>query len=87
MNLRYGFMEDPDLGAALCELTAFGDKVNLSQALFFGTRDYVTRSRHPAMGGLRTSVFAFLFRNGIRITDRFNLPADRTIEIAREIRI
>ena len=87
VNLRYGFMEDPDLGAALCELTAFGDKVNLSQALFFGTRDYVTRSRHPAMGGLRTSVFAFLFRNGIRITDRFNLPADRTIEIAREIRI
>ncbi len=87
VNVRYGFMEDPDLGAGLEELKAFGEKVDLSQALFFGTRDYVTRDAHPVMGGWRTSLFAFLFRNGVRITDRFNLPADRTIEIAREIKI
>ena len=87
VNLRYGFMENPDLGEELCNLTAFGEKVDLSKALFFGTRDYVRRDKHPAMGGLRTSLFSFLFRNGVRITDRFNLPPDRTIEIAREIKI
>ena len=87
VNLRYGFMENPDLSTGLCELTGFGDEVDLSDALFFGTRDYVTRDKHPVMGRFRTSLFAFLFRNGERITDRFNLPTDRTVEIAREIKI
>ena len=87
VSLRYGYMEDPDLGAGLDDIPAFGKKVDLSGALFFGTRDYVTRDKRPVMGRLRTSLFAFLFRNGERITDRFNLPAERTIEIAREIKI
>ena len=87
VNLRYGYMEDPDLGAGLDKIPAFGKKVDLSDALFFGTRDYVTRDKRPVMGRLRTSLFAFLFRNGERITDRFDLPAERTIEIAREIKI
>ena len=87
VNLRYGFMENPDLGAGLTELTAFGEQVDLSEALFFGTRDFVIRGPHPKMGRMRTGLFAFLFRNGRRITDRFNLPADRTFEIAREIKI
>ena len=87
VNLRYGFMEDPDLGVGLAELKAFGEKVDLSQALFFGTRDFVVRAEHPKMGRMRTGLFAFLFRNGRRITDRFNLPPDRTFEIAREIKI
>ena len=87
VNLRYGFMENPDLGAGLSELEGFDKKVDLSQALFFGTRDYVTCGKNNKMARWRTSLFAFLFRNGVRITDRFNLPAHRTIEIAREIEI
>ena len=87
VNLRYGFMEDPDLGAGLEGLTAFSEQVDMSNALFFGTRDYVLRGECARMGAMRVGLFAFLFRNGRRITDRFNLPSDRTFEIAREIRI
>ena len=88
VNLRYGFVEMPDLKAGLRELKGFSDDVDLSQATFFGTRDFVARhSSHPAMGGWRTGLFAFLFRNGARITDRFNLPPERTLEIARQIEI
>ncbi len=87
VNLRYGFMENPDLGVGLADLKDFGEKVDLSGALFFGTRDFVVRGSHPKMGKTRTALFAFLFRNGRRITDRFNLPPDRTFEIAREIKI
>jgi KUP system potassium uptake protein len=87
VNLRYGFMENPDLAAGLSELEGFDRKVDLSQALFFGTRDYVTCGKEHGMSAWRTGLFAFLYRNGVRITDRFNLPARRTIEIAREIEI
>jgi KUP system potassium uptake protein len=87
VRLRYGFMENPDLGAGLADLTEFGEKVDLKQALFFGTRDFITCTGRSGMARWRTELFSFLFRNGVRIVDRFNLPADRTIEIAREIKI
>ena len=87
VNLRYGFMEDPDLATGLSDLTAFSEEVDLSKAFFFGTRDFVTRGEHPTMSAWRTGLFAFLFRNGMRITDRFHLPSDRTVEIARQIEI
>ncbi len=74
-------------GAGLASLKAFGEQVDLSRALFFGTRDFVVRGAHPRMGRMRTGLFAFLFRNGRRITDRFNLPPERTFEIGREIKI
>ena len=89
VNLRYGFMEDPDLSAGLSGLEGFDEKVDLSDALFFGTRDYVTSRKNNGkrMAAWRTRLFSFLFRNGVRITDRFNLPAERTLEIAREVDI
>ena len=88
VNLKYGFMENPDLSAGLKGLERFGDKVDLSEAIFFGTRDFIARDkRQPVMSAWRTQLFAFLFRNGERITDRFNLPPGRTIEIARQIEI
>jgi KUP system potassium uptake protein len=88
VNLRYGFIERPDLSAALAELEGFGDKVNLSNATFYGNRDFVTRDpKDPALSRWRTGLFAYLFRNGARITDRFNLPADRTVELARQIEV
>ena len=80
-------MEDPDLSAGLSDLEGFDRKVDLSKALFFGTRDYVTCAGDHRMSRWRTGLFAFLFRNGVRITDRFNLPAQRTFEIAREVEI
>jgi KUP system potassium uptake protein len=33
------------------------------------------------------SVFAFLYRNAVKLVDRFNLPAANVIEIARQIDI
>ena len=85
--LRFGFMESPDLGTGLSKLEEFGEKVDLSEALFFGTRDYVTCGKKHKMSAWRIALFAFLYRNGMRITDRFNLPSERTVEIAREIEL
>jgi KUP system potassium uptake protein len=88
VKLSYGFLEQPDLGGALAELDGFGDKVDLSTAAFYGNRDFVTRDANsPALSRWRTGLFAYLFRNGARMTDRFNLPADRTVELARQIEI
>ena len=50
-----------------------------------GTRDTVVAGEHSALTGLRLSLFSFLFRNAVRASDRFNLPAGRTVEVARQV--
>jgi len=88
VNLRFGFIEMPDIAGALRELPRLCDEIDLSQAVYFGARDFVGRdTTHPSMSLWRTSLFAFLYRNGMRITDRFNLPTAQTVEIARHVEI
>jgi KUP system potassium uptake protein len=35
----------------------------------------------------RRPIFAFLYRNAVKVVDRFSLPAGRVLEIARQIEI
>jgi KUP system potassium uptake protein len=88
VNLKYGFVEIPNIAVALKDLSGFCDDVDVSNAVFIGARDFVDCDKtHPSMARWRVSLFSFLYRNGMRITDRFNLPAGQTIEIARHIEI
>ena len=87
VTLRYGFVEQPDIPAALEAITTLPDAVDLDKAVFFGTRDLVMPGSHPALTKWRYGLFAFLYRNAVRITDRFNLPPERTVEVARQVRL
>ncbi len=62
--------------------------VDFDKALFVGTRDLIVRKRKSAsMRGWRLSLFAFLYRNSVKVVDRFNLAPENVIEIARQIAI
>jgi KUP system potassium uptake protein len=88
VNLKYGFVEIPNIALALKDLPGFCDDVDVSKAVFIGARDFIARDKaHAAMARWRISLFSFLYRNGMRITDRFNLPPGQTIEVARQIEI
>jgi KUP system potassium uptake protein len=85
---RFGFFEIPDLDAALRRAEGFDETVDLDKAMFIGTRDLVVRKTHmPALKGWRMALFAFLYRNSVKVVDRFNLPPDNVVEIARQIEI
>ena len=85
---RFGFFEIPDLKAALRHAHGLDPSVNLDQAMFVGTRDLVVRkSNQPTLGGWRMALFAFLYRNSVKVVDRFNLAPEKVVEIARQIEI
>jgi KUP system potassium uptake protein len=86
-TVHFGFIEVPDLTAALKELKGLPDSIDLDRAVFFGSRDMVTAAPHSAVNRLRIDLFAFLYRNAVRASDRFKLPPDRTIEVARQIKL
>jgi KUP system potassium uptake protein len=85
---RFGFLEIPDLRRALARTHGFGADLDFDNAMFLGTRDLVVSKRENAnLGGWRLALFAFLYRNSVKIVDRFNLEPANVIEIARQIEI
>ena len=86
VTLRYGFIEAPDLVGALRRLKGLAS-TDLDQAVFFATRDIVTPAGHSVLSRWRLGLFSYLYRNAARVTDRFNLPQDRTVEVARQVQL
>jgi KUP system potassium uptake protein len=88
IKMRFGFMEIPDLSARLKELGDLDPKTNLDHAIFFGSRDLVVRrTGSKVLSHGRLQLFSFLYRNAVRMVDRFYLPTRRVVEIARLIEI
>jgi KUP system potassium uptake protein len=89
VTARYGFVEIPDLPEALALAARFGCDLDLDQAIYFGARDTVVAAarRERLMWPVARTVFAFLYRNALRNVDRFRLPADRFVEVGRQIEL
>ncbi len=88
VTVRFGYIEIPDLCAALRDMPRFEPEMDLANAVYFGARDQVVRKTGKSMMP-RWSVplFAFLYRNAVKSVDRFNLPAENFVEIGRLIEI
>ena len=85
---RFGFFEIPDLRRALRVAQGLDAAGDFDKAMFVGTRDLIVHKRKHAVFSLwRLSLFAFLYRNAVKVVDRFNLAPDNAIEIARQIEI
>jgi KUP system potassium uptake protein len=84
--VRFGFVEMPSLTAALALAQKQGCPLNLDSAIFFAARDVVVRDMdRPRLTGWRRELFAFMHRNAVRIPDRLDLPADRFLEVGRQV--
>jgi KUP system potassium uptake protein len=87
ITVHFGFMEIPDLLRALDCGKDEDLPFSLNDALYFGSRDQVIRAAHGGIMGWRMPLFAFMFRNSLRISDLFNLPPRRFLEIGRQVEI
>jgi KUP system potassium uptake protein len=85
---RFGFFEIPDLQRALKQVGELASVIDFENAMFVGTRDLVVQKhQNPVLRGWRLELFAFLYRNSVKVVDRFNLAPENVIEIARQIEI
>ena len=85
---RFGFFEIPDLRLALSHAYGLEKALDLDRAMFVGTRDLVVRKKlAPVLSRWQMALFAFLYRNSVKVVDRFNLPPENVVEIARQIEI
>ncbi len=91
---RYGFVEIPLLQTTLGEATHQGCPVVPQEAVFIGGRDEVVRRAEqdgnrllagPRLAGWRRRLFGVMYRNAVHLVDRFDLPADRYVQIGRQV--
>jgi KUP system potassium uptake protein len=88
VTARYGFMERPDVPADLAQAKSIDDRIDLSDITFIvGHETIIARLDGKGLPGWVEAAFAFMRRNSAHVTDYFRLPADRVIEIGREIAI
>jgi KUP system potassium uptake protein len=88
ITIHYGFMEVPDLPSVLQKAKEVGFAVDLVDAIFFASRDQVTGAKSGwRVMRWRLPLFAFMFRNSLRMSDLFNLPPRNFLEIGRQVEI
>jgi KUP system potassium uptake protein len=89
VTVRYGFMNRPDVVRALDLCGALGLEFDMMQTSFFLSRQQVV----PVAGGplamalWRERMFAAMARNAANVTDYFNIPTNRVIELGTRVEI
>ena len=87
MVCRYGFMEDPDVPAALQRTTDCGAKFKMMDTSFFLARQTLIASSRPGMAIWREKLFAWMLRNAESAMEFFRLPTNRVVELGSQVEI
>jgi KUP system potassium uptake protein len=85
--LRYGFMEEIDVPAALALLKNCGPQCKMMDTSFFLARQTLLASSRPGMAIWREKLFAWMLRNAESAMEFFKLPTNRVVELGSQVEI
>ncbi|MCY1281508.1 Low affinity potassium transport system protein kup [compost metagenome] len=85
--LHFGFIEEPDVPAALklCHLNELD--FSPMSTTYFLSRETVIPTKRIGMARWREALFAFLLKNANSNLKFFNLPLNRVIELGTQVEI
>jgi K+ transporter len=84
---RYGFLERADVGAALEVCGPAGLQVEPMQVTYFLSREKIVPGASGESPAWRDRLFAAMARNAGSITDYFNIPTNRVVELGTRIEL
>jgi len=87
VQVFYGFMETPDIPAALELCATMGLPFDMMSTSFFMSRAMIVSSPHPGMVKWRERLFIALSKNAMNAADFFKIPVNRVIEMGTRIAI
>jgi KUP system potassium uptake protein len=86
--VRYGFMQDVDVPAALARLEGCGPQFRMMDTSFFLARQtLLTTSKMPGMALWREKLFSWMLRNAESAMEFFKLPPNRVVELGSQVEI
>jgi KUP system potassium uptake protein len=87
MIMKYGFMQDADVPAALKQVSACGAEFKMMDTSFFLARQTLLPSARPGMMIWREKLFAWMLRNAESAMEFFRLPTNRVVELGSQVEI
>ena len=87
VRVFFGFMETPDVPAALELCPIQGLPLELTSTSFFTARALIASSPNPGMVKWRKRLFMALSRNAMNAADFYRIPANRVVEMGTKIEI
>jgi len=88
MNVRYGFMNEPDIAQTLEIASTLGLEFDMMTTSFFLSRETVVPVAAVSdMAFWREKLFAMMARNAGNAADYFKLPTNRVIELGTKVEI
>ncbi|MFL5383367.1 MAG: potassium transporter Kup, partial [Longimicrobiaceae bacterium] len=85
--LSYGFMEDPNVPAALAAVKVPGLELRPARTSFFLGRETLIPTRNTGIAFWREQLFAVMSRNARTATSFFGLPPNRVVELGAQIQL
>jgi KUP system potassium uptake protein len=85
--LKYGFMEEPNVPAALADVTNCGAAFKMMDTSFFLARQTLLPSSRPGMAIWREHLFSWMLRNAESAMEFFRLPTNRVVELGSQVEI
>ena len=85
--IKYGFMEQPDIPAAMQQCAALGLELDLAATSFFVSREIIMPSLQPGMALWRERLFRQMSTNALSATEFFQIPTNRVVELGTQIEI
>ena len=87
MVLKYGFLEETDIPAALKRADICGGPFEIMKTSFFLSRQTLLASEKPGMAIWREKLFAWMLRNAASAMEFFRLPTNRVVELGSQVEI
>jgi KUP system potassium uptake protein len=85
--LRYGFMQTPDVPAALAKVKDCGPQFRMIDTSFFLSRQTLIAAKRPGMALWREKLFSWMLRNAESAMEFFRLPTNRVVELGSQLEI
>jgi KUP system potassium uptake protein len=89
VTARYGFMNRPDVGAALAACAAAGPAVEPMEVSYFLSREKIVVEDGAGANAARLAdrLFAAMARHAGAASDFFNIPSNRVVELGTRVEI
>jgi KUP system potassium uptake protein len=87
IQVHYGFMDTPDIPAALEQCRSDALPINLFETSYFLSRETIVPTRGAGMADWREALFAFMSRNAGSVATFLRLPNNCVIELGTRVQI
>ena len=87
VTLRYGFVEEPDVPAAIALARGRGLPIDKDDITYFLGRETLLATATGGMATWREGLFSLMSKNAMRATAFFRIPPERVVELGMHVEL